>query len=137
MTPNQMIAATNQRALARSQEVCDAIRAGGAGRPGPIPMALNPNSERRIKRWLILDWSRGAWVDQEGGGRGDDLIDAIVWMADMDDDPDARERASVALRAFLEALPEPAPPLMRPRVEHHEVERLPPKVRPVRSLRRC
>lgn len=137
MTPTE-IARVNQRALARLQDVIDTTCP--RGRPGSLPMMLNGATERCIRHFHLMNDFTGAWTDLVSGDAEPhheaDLVGLVVFMADMDDEPDARERAAIALRDFLDVLPEPAPNPMRAHVERHEVERLPPKVRPVRSLRR-
>jgi hypothetical protein len=138
MTPAE-IATINRRALDNLQAVIDAVFP--RGKPGSLPMALNPNTTQRVSHWHLLDaYSTGAWTDLNGGDiDDDDKRDIVGLVRHMAGGDVTRDEAARTLALFLDTLPPPAPPLMRPSVERHEVERPAPKTRSIadrRSLRR-
>jgi hypothetical protein len=104
------------------------------GRPGALPMGLNQQTQRRIGHFQLLDTYRGSWTDLNTGAGGEDLVDLICFVADREHDPDARQRAAVILRQFLDSLPPPMTSPLRPNVTRTETARLPPKVRSIPGL---
>jgi hypothetical protein len=132
--------AINQACLANRQEFFDAVLP--RGHAGSIPRDLNPNTTRRLNHFRLMDtYDCGAWAEMSGGAYvADDckidMIGCVVWLAQLEDEPDGRQRASAALSDWLETVAPPAPPFLRPARPTNEVERPPAKVRPVRNLRR-
>ena len=135
MTPSEL-AAVNRAALENLQAVIDATIP--RGKPGSLPMSLNPNTAQRVGHWHLLDtYSTGRWADLSGGdAEDDDKADLIGLVRHMAGGDVPRDEAAIALRAFLATVEPARPSPMRPVIPDNEVARHEMKVRPVRSLRR-
>ena len=160
MTPAEANRAVLNLEGAHQQSFVEAVRADAAGSAGPLALSIAPGyaSDRRIK-WPQIDYVTGRWRDVEGQGKGETLVDLILWQSGLDLHIDreldeemeaererrravkiaeARQQAADAVARWIEHLP-PADAAMRSNWTHHETARPEPTVHTVahRSLRRA